>query len=120
MYHRLVRQHQRIGVHVHQGPLLHPQVEEFADKQKELESTIQPIMTRLYQGACSPSDCLQIMSEARLKPQKRSFHSNPQHAEAGLIGFNTVQHDDAMTLLLVQVAVARAAAAACPAMLQVP
>jgi hypothetical protein len=33
-------------------PSLHPQVEEFADKQKELESTIQPIMTRLYQGAC--------------------------------------------------------------------
>jgi hypothetical protein len=35
-----------------------PQVEEFADKQKELESTIQPIMTRLYQGACSNSDPL--------------------------------------------------------------
>ena len=37
-------------------PVLQSQVEEFADKQKELESTIQPIMTRLYQGACSPSD----------------------------------------------------------------
>lgn len=42
----------------HERPDLRAQVEEFADKQKELESTIQPIMTRLYQGAPSAADLL--------------------------------------------------------------
>jgi hypothetical protein len=73
--------------------LQHAQVEEFADKQKELESTIQPIMTRLYQGACGPSDCYHIYSSCqRPDSSLRKIYSinSPHHAEADLVGFNTI------------------------------
>ena len=86
-------------------------MEEFADKQKELESTIQPIMTRLYQGAPSAADLLTTC--ASLKPPV-ACHKEPAILQRQ-IWVGTIPCG-----IMVQAPVARAQAAACPAVPQVP